>query len=266
MIPKPKHLGPQYGDQFKDQSVASAYRHRPPYSPDVFDVLESFVRGKPRIILDLGCGPGSIAIPMARRVDRVDAVDPSEAMLRAAQTQPGWRHENIPWVVASAEEFHYPERYGLIFAAGSLHWMDWYVVFPKIRQSLLDEAVLATVYNTQGASPDPWSDSLRQIIPRYSTNQYFLPYDLFDELETRSLFQTIGRHESAPMTFSVQVEDYVEMSHSQNGFSRERMTPESAAAFDSEVTAAVTPFASAVELSWECTTEATWGYPLDGRT
>ena len=45
------------------------------------------------------------------------------------------------------------------------------------------------------------------------------------------------------------IRDYVEMIHSQNGFSRELMTAESAAAFDSEVTAAITPFASENEVS-----------------
>lgn len=103
--PKPTHLGPQYADQFKDHSVASAYLHRPPYPAEVFDVLESLVKGESRVVLDMGCGTGDIAIPMAGRVDRVDAVDQSEAMLRMAQARPGWDRENIRWVCTSAEEF-----------------------------------------------------------------------------------------------------------------------------------------------------------------
>ena len=54
------------------------------------------------------------------------------------------------------------------------------------------------------------------------------------------------------------------MIHSQNGFSRELMTAESAAAFDSEVTAAITPFASENEVSLELTSTVTWGRPLAG--
>jgi hypothetical protein len=58
------------------------------------------------------------------------------------------------------------------------------------------------------------------------------------------------------------IRDYVEMIHSQNGFLRELMTAESAAAFDSEVTAAITPFASENEVSLELTSTVTWGRPL----
>ena len=88
--PKPKHLGSQYADQFRDESVASAYVFRPPYPSELFDVIESLVQGEPSIILDMGCGTGEILIPMAGRVDRVDAVDQSEAMLKMSQTRPGW--------------------------------------------------------------------------------------------------------------------------------------------------------------------------------
>ena len=142
-VPKPKHLGPHYADQFKDESVAAAYLYRPPYTAELFDVLESLIQGKPRVILDLGCGTGEIAIPMAGRVDRVDAVDQSEAMLEMAQVRPGWDQENIRWVCTSAEEFDYQERYGLIVSGASLHWMDWYVVLPKMGRSLPDGAFLA---------------------------------------------------------------------------------------------------------------------------
>jgi ubiquinone/menaquinone biosynthesis C-methylase UbiE len=260
---KPTHLGPQYADQFKDLSVASAYLHRPPYPAEVFDLLECLIKGRPRVVLDMGCGTGDIAIPMADRVDRVDAVDPSEAMLRMARTRPGWDRENIRWVCTSAEEFDYRERYGLITAGASLHWMDWYVVLGEMRRSLLESAFLAIASGRQEEN-SPWRDRSMEIIPRYSTNRDFQPYDLIEELESRSLFRVVGRQRSAPARLRMPIRDYVEMIHSQNGFSRERMTAESAAAFDSESTAAITPFASGNEVSLELTSTVTLGRPLEG--
>ena len=192
-IPKPKHLGPEYADQFKDESVASAYLYRPPYPAELFDVLDSLIQGKPRLILDMGCGTGEIAIPMAGRVDRVDAVDQSEAMLKMAQTRPGWDQENIRWVCTGAEYFDYQERYGLIVAGASLHWMDWYAVLPKMRRSLLQTHGLLAIVGGRQQEEDPWLNSLREIIPRYSTNQDFKPYDFIEELESRSLFRVVGR-------------------------------------------------------------------------
>ena len=77
------------------------------------------------------------------------------------------------------------------------------------------------------------------------------------------MFKVSGRHKSAPMGFSMRVEEYVEMIHSMNGFSRERMTEESAAAFDSEVTAAVSPYALGGIVNMELTATVTWGRPLE---
>ncbi len=192
-IPKPKYLGPQYGGQFRDRSVAAAYLHRPPYSPELFDTLESLIHSEPRLVLDIGCGTGEIAVPLAERVERGVAGDPYEAMLRMARSRPGWDRANIRWVCESAEDFEYSEQYSLIVAGASLHWMDWYVVLPKMRFSLQENAFLATCGGRQEGSTLPWLHALRKIIPRYSTNREFQPYDLIDELERRSLFEVIGR-------------------------------------------------------------------------
>ena len=260
VIPKPKHLGPEYGDQFRDKRVAEAYVYRPPYSSDLFDILESLIpQEAPRIVLDMGCGTGEIAVPLAGRVDRVDAVDPSEAMLKMARTRPGWDQNNIRWVCRSAEDFDYSDRYSLIVAGASLHWMDWDMVLPKMGRSLRDDAFLAICSRDADEATVPWQDKLGEIIPRYSTNQDFEPYVLFAELKRRSLFQVTGCHQMSPVGFRIRVEDYVEMIHSQNGFSRERMTKQSAAAFDAEVVAAVAPYASDEELFLQVTSTVTWG-------
>ena len=104
MPARPAHLGPKYGEQFQDASVAAAYRTRPPYPA----------------ALDLGCGTGRIAIPLSAYVSRVDAVDPSAAMLEAAKAA-GGRVDNIRWINESAETYAYSDSYGLIVTAASLH-------------------------------------------------------------------------------------------------------------------------------------------------
>jgi methylase of polypeptide subunit release factors len=67
MIPKPKHLRPRYGHQFQDESVAAAYRKRPPYPVELFDALEGLMASGPKRVLDLGSGTGEIAIPPSAR-------------------------------------------------------------------------------------------------------------------------------------------------------------------------------------------------------
>ncbi len=260
IIQKPKHLGPEYADQFKDTSVAGAYVNYPPYSAEVFEVLAGLVCDEPRIVLDIGCGTGDVARPLAPLVDRVDAVDQSRAMIEIGRSRPGGDQPNINWVCQGAEDFPYDSRYSLIVAGASLHWMDWYEVLPRMAGALSDRGCLAIV-GGRGMDAAPWVDDLNKIVPRYSTNQDFAPYDLVDELECRQLFTVAGRRQTAPQQYSMTVDRYVELFHARNGFSRERMEPGSASEFDAHVREIVAPYVHRDTLTFDVTTRITWGRP-----
>src|SRR5687768_2194482 len=45
-VEKPKHLGREYGEQSKDQSIVDAYEYRPPNSPAVASIKDAIERGK----------------------------------------------------------------------------------------------------------------------------------------------------------------------------------------------------------------------------
>ena len=61
--------------------------------------------GQPsRRVLDLGAGEGALARPLAARVDRVDAVEISPAMVEEGQRRPGGTAPNLNWITGSAEE------------------------------------------------------------------------------------------------------------------------------------------------------------------
>src|SRR5579859_4306534 len=96
--PKPRHLGPAYAAQFADAAVAAAYPTRPPYPAEVFEVLEGLLAGETRAVLDVGCGTGDLARPLAARVERVDAVDVSAAMLAVARQLPGGTRPGLRWL------------------------------------------------------------------------------------------------------------------------------------------------------------------------
>ena len=259
-IAKPKHLGPEYADQFKDRSVADAYVNYPPYPAEVLEVLESLIQDAPRIVLDLGCGTGDVARPLAAHVDLVDAVDQSAAMIEIGRSREGGERPNIRWICESAEDFAYDTRYSLVVAGASLHWMDWYKVLPRMAGALSDRGYLAIV-GGRGMDATPWNDELSKIIPTYSTNRDYESYDLIDELERRSLFSVVGRQRTAPQEYRMSVDRYVEMFHARNGFSRQRMDAQSAAEFDTAVREIVSPFATNHVLNINVTTGITWGHP-----
>jgi predicted TPR repeat methyltransferase len=88
MIQKPKHLATEYAEQFKDLSMVEAYRYRPPYPAEVFDILAGLVHGDTRRVLDVGCGTGYIARNFVERVERLDAVDFSLHMIEKGKSLP----------------------------------------------------------------------------------------------------------------------------------------------------------------------------------
>jgi len=260
MFPKPVHLGPEYSAQFGDRSVVAAYRYRPPYPEETFDILEELIVDRPRVVLDAGCGTGNVARPLARRVERVDAVDLSRPMIEVGRSLPDGHAPNLRWIVGRAEDAELYGPYALITAGSSLHWMDWAVVMPRFAELLSEHGVLAIFGD--GVMPVPWNT--QPICARYSTNRDYAPYDLLQELTMRGLFQQLGSRTTRPVPFRQSVDRYIESFHARNGLSRDRMTPSAAAAFDAELRAAVEPHARDGHVELQLVTTIVWGKPVVG--
>ena len=258
MQPKPAHLEARYGEQFSDQSVVDAYALRPPYPDGIIDQLASLA-GPTGAVLDLGCGTGEITRRLAGRVGRIDAVDPSAAMLASARSAPGGDHSGQTWILGSAEDAPLDPPYDLVYAAAALHWMDWAVTLPRIRAALAPGGVLAIVGN--GTAPVPWAADAQAVIDRYTTNRDYRPYNLQQELEQRGLFRETGRYRSEPVPFDQTIYDYVNSYHARNGFSRDRMDPAAADAFDRELTAVVGPHVTGDTLRLMVFGSIVWGIP-----
>ncbi len=255
--PKPKHLRPEYGEQFSDQSVVDAYRYRPSYPDEVFEVLRDLASGPQPTALDLGCGPGELARGLASRGMTVDAVDLSKPMIDFAQTLPAY--EEVRWFVSSAESFGFPNTYDLVVTAESLHWMEWDEVLPAIGQALSPNGRLTIA--GRRLNDLPWWPEVGTLIRQLSTNQDYEPYDLIEELETRGLFTVEGRHVTAPVARQQRVNEHIEFWHSRNGLSRDRMSQAHQKRFDEGVREAVEPYAVDGRLEFELRAEAIFGRP-----
>ena len=213
----------------------------------------------------LGCGTGDVTIPLGERVDSIVGVDPSASMLAVASTRPGADNPSVRWVESSAEEFEFQGPYSLVVAAESLHWMDWPVVLPKIAAALHSEGFLVLALDRQLVEV-PWASGLAEIIPRYSTNQRYQPYDLVEELTRRGLFEEVGRHATTPVPFTQSVDEYVKSFHSRNGFSRERMSGDQVEEFDETVRALVERYCENGRVRSSARVVLAWGRPLDGES
>lgn len=259
MQPKPAFLGPQTSSAFQDPSVAAAYQARPPYPAATFDILADLMDDSPRHVLDVGCGTGFLARPLAERAERVDALDVSATMIAHGKLLPGGESPRLRWIVGRAEDAPLDPPYALITAGDSLHWMEWDVVMPRFARLLTPNGYLAIL--TVDWLPVPWEAGLKSLVPRYSTIRDHQPYDPAKDVEVRGIFRRVGERRTKPVPFTQSLDAYVESFHGRASFSRERMDPDAAAAFDSEVRALVGS-SSQETVTLQLVAEIAWGKPL----
>jgi SAM-dependent methyltransferase len=259
LLARPAHLSAEYGAQFQDESVVTAYPNRPPYPAETFEILAGLMVGKVRTVLDAGCGDGALARNLIPYADRIDAIDISRAMIEQGCRMPNGGDSRLRWVCSPIEEALLAGPYALITAGASLHWMEWEVVLPRFAQALSPGAMLAIVDET--VLPLPWSGALLEVIQRYSTNQQFQPYDIVHELEERQLFTRHGEHLSVAVPFAQSISAYIESFHARNGFSRDRMTTAAAQGFDAEVETLLEPFCTEAQVTLLVGSRIVWGRP-----
>lgn len=116
-------------DQGLFAGTAACYaRYRPPYPAEsVNHLVDEFGLGADVTVLDLGCGTGQLAVPLARVGCRVWAVDPDmETVLEGTRRQPADLAGDVRWVVSRVEDLRTddlpPMR--LCTMGASFHWMD----------------------------------------------------------------------------------------------------------------------------------------------
>ena len=197
------------GQVFADADVVALYRHRPPYPAAVFDRLRSLIAG-PRVLLDAGCGTGALARRMVDDVARIDAVDPSAAMLAAGRALPRGNDPRIHWQQGRAEDARLFGPYGLITCGASLHWMQHDVVLPKFRRALAPDARVAIVDTERQYGEDDLRREIVALIVGHSPVQDHIETpEVVDRLVAAGAFVLEGTERTAPVPFEQSVEEYV---------------------------------------------------------
>jgi len=254
------------GRRFSETRMAENYRFRPPYPPEVYDTLLELMRARPRIILDAGCGTGKITLRLIDSIDRADAVDPSEAMLRVARSLPGAASSKIRWINAAIEHAPLDPPYGLIVAASSIHWMDLDRTLPRFAQALADGAVLAVLDGDAPVDP-PWErEETAFMFDFLAAHEGRRPQwwktareRLAEPILVHPAFERQGRRITAPLTYSQSIADYLRCQHSRATWSQEHLGEEASAEFDAAMTSILTRYAPNGMLTFEVQTRIEWG-------
>ncbi|MFJ1747457.1 class I SAM-dependent methyltransferase [Streptomyces sp. NPDC088116] len=115
-------------------------RGRLPYAPGLPDVLAEILMpdGRGRLI-DVGCGPGTLALSLAHLFGEVVGLDPDSGMIAEARRRAGEAGMlgRTRWVRARAEEL--PAGLGTFTVAAfgqSFHWMDRDAVATTVKGML----------------------------------------------------------------------------------------------------------------------------------
>lgn len=245
---------------FHNPDVVAAYRYRPPYPEEVFDLLTNLITVVPHRVLDVGCGSGEIARYLVRRVEHVDAVDFSSAMIETGKQLPGGHDPRLRWLCGAIEDAPLDPPYALITAGASLHWMAWPVVFPRLQAALACGGYL--VFIEQRITPDVWS-ALGDIIPRYRVDTYRAPArPMIEELQQRGFFQAVGERVTEKVPFAQSIDAYIASYHSRVGFARERLGKERAAAFDQEARRSLIESYPNGSITLQVAAQIVWGIPV----
>jgi SAM-dependent methyltransferase len=118
---------PQSYDPRRFQSAVGYYaRYRLGYPESLIaKVIELVGLKHGDAVLDLGCGPGTLAIPFARAGMMVTGVDPEPEMLAACEA--GAQAAGVAVALKHGSSFDMPDGIGpfrLITMGRSFHWMD----------------------------------------------------------------------------------------------------------------------------------------------
>jgi SAM-dependent methyltransferase len=116
-------------------------RYREPYPPKFFKgVAEQLALHGDEALLDIGCGPGLLAIGFAPFVERCTGLDPEPGMITAAKATAADAGIALSLIHGRIEEFPTSQTYDVITIGRAIHWLERSVTLTVLERILAPES------------------------------------------------------------------------------------------------------------------------------
>jgi predicted TPR repeat methyltransferase len=149
-------------------------QYRPPYPVEFFrTVAQKLTLDKRHALVDLGTGPGVLALGFAPYVGRVVGVDPETAMLAAARGAAAREGAHVTFIEGRAEDL--PVEIGsfdVVTIGRALHWMDHAALGPVFARLVAPGGAIAICasFSARDGS-NPWLEDYDAARRRWSDEE-----------------------------------------------------------------------------------------------
>src|SRR5438270_10539931 len=142
-------------------TVALYEELRPAYPPAFFrEVVQCLALHKQHRLIDLGTGPGLLALGFAPYVGRIVGVDPEPAMLGAAREAAGRASQAFTLIEGKAEDLADDAgTFDVVTIGRALHWMDSDALSARLERLVAPNGTILVCSSYSAADRrNPWLD------------------------------------------------------------------------------------------------------------
>lgn len=159
-------------EKHRFQAAAQHYlQGRPAYAPRLIRRLAELCGLGPHSrVMDLGCGPGQLALAIAPLVGGVVGIDPEPAMLAVAAERASAAGLAIRLLEGSSEDIG-PQhgRFDLVMIGRAFHWMDRSATLRRLDEIVEPSGAVALLHTRDPALPEnAWLKVYEALIDRYA--------------------------------------------------------------------------------------------------
>ena len=133
---------------------------RPPYPPAFFrQVAQQLRLTHAHALIDLGTGPGLLALGFSPYVGRTVGVDPEPAMIAAARAAASRASAALTLIESKTEELSGDiGSFDVVTIGRALHWMDREATLARFNSLVAPEGMLLVCSSHSSAEANPWLD------------------------------------------------------------------------------------------------------------